>query len=124
MSKTIKNIQDNCTECPVPQNVRDELCPICATRQIIHGKWKLLIVWSLRRGKMRFSHLQAAIPSVKAGPLAAHLKDLIQDGLVDRISFNEVPPHVEYSLTKKGMDYVGILECMNEWAHRYMYQDS
>lgn len=116
MKTNIEELQASCDTCPVPTEMREDLCRICATQQIIRGKWKLLIVWLLRNKPMRFSHLMNAIPNVKQGPLTAQLKELTEKGLVSRTSYDEMPPRVDYSLTKKGRSFLQVLQAMDEWA--------
>lgn len=65
---------------------------------------------------MRFSHLMAALPNIKQGPLAEQLKELIAKGLVCRTAYDEMPPHVEYQLTDKGESFLQVLRAMDEWV--------
>lgn len=56
--------------------------------------------------------------------LAATLKDLIEDGIIDRKSYDEIPPRVEYSLTEKGKSVVPILQGICEWSDFFYKEDS
>jgi len=116
MNTKMEELQANCDTCPVPTALREELCRICATQQMIRGKWKLMIVWLLRKKSMRFSQLMAAMPNVKQGPLTEQLKELTAKGLVSRTSYNEMPPRVDYCLTEKGKSFLQVLQAMDEWA--------
>ena len=116
MNDKLKELQDNCDTCPVPADMRSDLCRICATQQMIRGKWKLMIVWLLRDKSMRFSHLMAALPNVKQGPLTEQLKELMAKGLLRRTAYDEMPPHVEYCLTEKGVSFLQVLQAMDDWA--------
>ena len=62
------------------------------------------------REKLRYSEIRREMYNITDAVLAATLKDLIEDGIVDRKSYNEIPPKVEYSLTKKGKSVVPILQ--------------
>ncbi len=88
---------------------------------MLQGKWKLMIIWSLRNGSKRFSELGREIPNVKQGPLTSQLRELTQSGLVTRTSYNEVPPRVEYSLTEKGRSFLCVLNKMDEWARKCLF---
>jgi DNA-binding HxlR family transcriptional regulator len=119
--KDLKTTQAECTTCPFPDNVKDDMCYICSTQQIIRGKWKLLIIWLIRDHPKRFSQLQRAIPNVKQGPLTAQLKDLTHNGLVIRKSYNQVPPKVEYSLSDNGKEFLKVMSVMNNWAKNNLF---
>ena len=124
MTDKLKEMQDNCGTCPVPADLRGDLCRICAAQQMIRGKWKLLIVWLLRDRPMRFSHLMSAMPDVKQGPLTEQLKELIGKGMVERTAYDEMPPRVEYSLTPKGRSFLQVLQAMDEWAADHLFPES
>jgi DNA-binding HxlR family transcriptional regulator len=121
MAKNIETLQAECSTCPVPVSIKNELCYMCATQHMIRGKWKFLILWTLRQGVKRFSQLQSEIPNVKQGPLTAQLKELTQSGLIRRKSYNVVPPHVEYSLTPKGMAFLDVMQAMDLWARKNLF---
>ena len=121
MEKNIQALQSACVSCHVPQEIKDELCYLCAAQHMVQGKWKLLILWSLRDDVKRFSALHKQIPNVKQGPLTEQLKELAASGLIYRKSYNEVPPRVEYGLTDKGKSFIGVLEQMDIWARQYLF---
>jgi DNA-binding HxlR family transcriptional regulator len=121
MNETLRNMQENCETCPVPADMRKDLCRICATQQMLRGKWKLMIIWLLRDHAMRFSQLMAAIPNVKQGPLTHQLKELTAKGLIRRTMFDEMPPRVEYSLTEKGISFLQVLHAMDDWAQAHLF---
>ena len=77
-------------------------CPIKHTLDIIGGKWKLFIVLQLFGSEqLRFSQLSKNIPGITNTVLSGCLRDMEKDGIILRHQFNEIPPHVEYSLTEK-----------------------
>ena len=120
MIEDLKTMQANCPTCPYPDYIKDELCYVCATQQAMKGKWKLLIIFLLKDGPQRFSELQRSIPNIKHGPLTSQLKELTESGLIDRFSYNEVPPKVEYSLTEKGKDFSNVINVMTSWAKKHI----
>lgn len=90
------------------------------TLMVIGGKWKLIILYQLaREGIMRFSDLRRAIPDTTERMLSKQLRELAQDGLIHREVYKQVPPKVEYSLTKVGCSLVPILLSMREWGLSY-----
>ncbi len=90
------------------------------TLLVIGGKWKPIILYQLARdGVMRFSDLKRGIPEVTERMLSRQLRELEQDGLVHREVYKQVPPKVEYSLTKLGSSLIPILISMREWGVAY-----
>ncbi|HZQ25523.1 MAG TPA: helix-turn-helix domain-containing protein [Terriglobales bacterium] len=98
-------------------------CPVKLTTDIIGGKWKPLILFYLEGGRRRFSELQRLIPGMTKKMLTQHLRELEHDGIVHRKVYAEVPPRVEYSLTKHGESLKPILKLMSSWGskHRARY---
>jgi DNA-binding HxlR family transcriptional regulator len=90
------------------------------TLMVIGGKWKPIILYQLaREGIMRFSDLRRGIPQTTERMLSKQLKELEQDGLVHREVYQQVPPKVEYSLTKLGCSLIPILLSLREWGIAY-----
>ncbi|WP_413810652.1 winged helix-turn-helix transcriptional regulator [Streptomyces sp. OE57] len=84
---------------------------------ILEGRWKLLIVHHLLvRQPQRFSELERAIPRVTQKMLIQQLRALEADGVVRRIVYPEVPPHVEYELTPAGAALTPALNALHDWA--------
>ncbi|HEX9025067.1 MAG TPA: helix-turn-helix domain-containing protein [Clostridium sp.] len=101
----------------------EEGCPLLLTQRIILGKWKLSIIWFLARNKiMRYTELKKAFDdsSLTQKMLTQHLRELEEDNIVSRKSYNEVPPKVEYSLTEVGMTFIPVLNHMENWAEYYI----
>lgn len=98
-------------------------CPVKLTAEIIGGKWKPLILFYLEDKTRRFSELQRLIPISTKKMLTKHLRELERDGIVHRHVFAEVPPRVEYSLTRHGQSLRPILVLMSSWGkkHRARY---
>ncbi|HWQ66952.1 MAG TPA: helix-turn-helix domain-containing protein [Methanospirillum sp.] len=96
-------------------------CPVEAALDIIGGKWKVLIIWQLKGGKMRFSTLEGMLPMITPGMLTKQLRELERDGIVSREIFAEVPLRVEYSLTNLGVTLSPVLDSLCTWGQQYMY---
>ena len=94
-------------------------CPVKLTASIIGGKWKPPLLFYLETKKRRFCELQRLIPGLTKKMLTQHLRELEQDGIVQRKVFAEVPPHVEYSLTRHGESLKPILKLMSAWGTRH-----
>lgn len=91
-------------------------CPIVHTMAYIGGKWKPIILGRLVNGAVRFGKLAAVIPDISRKILTEQLKELEDDGLVLRHSYNEKPPRVEYELSEIGQTVIPILMAMTEWG--------
>jgi DNA-binding HxlR family transcriptional regulator len=99
--------------------VHDFECPVKLTAEVIGGKWKPLILFYLEDKTRRFSELQRLIPVSTKKMLTKHLRELERDGIVHRNVFAEVPPRVEYSLTRHGQSLRPILVLMSNWGKRH-----
>ena len=91
-------------------------CPMTATLEFIGGRWKTIILYTLRLGTRRFGELSVRIPSISRKVLTQQLKELESHGLVKREQFNEIPPRVEYSLTDLGLSLSKVLKEMENWG--------
>ena len=92
-------------------------CPIKHTLDIIGGKWKLFIVLQLfGSAQLRFRQLSKNIPGITNTARSGCLRDMEKDGIILRHQFNEIPPHVEYSLTEKGRTLSNVLLAIADWG--------
>jgi DNA-binding HxlR family transcriptional regulator len=91
-----------------------------AVLDLVGGKWKLLILYHLRGDTLRFSELRRLVGNVSEKMLSQQLKEMTADGLVRRIDFKTVPPHVEYELTAIGLDLCGSMKAVCDWGTRNM----
>ena len=89
------------------------------TLAVIGGKWKPLILWRLKSGVRRFGELQRLIPGVTRKVLTQHLRELERDGIVLRKVYSQVPPKVEYSLSRYGNSLKPLLDELCEWGCRH-----
>lgn len=86
----------------------DITCPLELTHDIIRGKWKPIIIWTLRENRS-LSSLEANINGISQKMLLEHLKELMEYKIVDKISFEGYPLKVEYFLTERGKELLGAL---------------
>jgi DNA-binding HxlR family transcriptional regulator len=98
----------------------DPDCPVCATAEVVCGKWTLLIVRDLAEGKSRFCELERSLQGISPRTLSLRLRALEDEGIVQRQEHAEVPPRVEYALTEKGRALLPIIEDMREYGRRWL----
>ena len=94
-------------------------CGLEAVLAILGGKWKPLIVYHLVGGAKRTSELRRLVSNVSEKMLIQHLKELTDDGVIRRIDFQKVPPHVEYELTDFGSSLSQLLAPLCDWGTRH-----
>lgn len=102
------------SKCPV----RERAC-VATAAAIVSAKWTPQIIYALSNNVQRFCELQKEAGGINPRTLSARLDDLERQGIIAKISYAEVPPRVEYSLTAKGSDLLPILERMVEWGEKY-----
>ncbi|AVK51210.1 MULTISPECIES: winged helix-turn-helix transcriptional regulator [Clostridium] len=94
-------------------------CSVETTLSLIGGKWKVLILRDLINGTKRFGELKKSINSISQKVLTQQLREMEEDGLVERTVYAEVPPRVEYSLTEDGISLKPVLNSMLAWGNQY-----
>lgn len=90
-------------------------CPVTEAFHIMGGKWKPVIVYHLRNGDKRFGELRRLIPDASQKMLTQQLRSLERDGVIHREIFKQIPPRVDYSLTKLGKTIQPIYKKMDLW---------
>ena len=99
-------------------------CPVITTLEVIGGKWKPAILWELQNQDVsRFGELKRAVAGITQKMLTQQLRELEDDGIVQRKVYAEVPPRVEYQLTAYGKTLRSILDEMAEWGFKHMKQE-
>ncbi|CAM5769828.1 hypothetical protein LMIY3S_02968 [Labrys miyagiensis] len=93
-------------------------CAVEATLSVIGGVWKPVLVFHLLHGKLRFNALCRVTPSATPRMITLQLRELEADGIVKRTVFPEVPPRVEYELTKLGQSLEPVLLSMRDWGEQ------
>ena len=107
------------------QTIRElPACPEETTLMLIGDKWKVLILRDLMPGTKRFGELKKSVGNVSQKVLTAQLRDMEENGLVNRKVYAEVPPRVEYSLTELGKSLKPILDAMWNWGEGYKAKNS
>jgi DNA-binding HxlR family transcriptional regulator len=101
----------------------DETCPVCATADIICGKWTILVIRDLAEGRSRFCELERSLAGISPRTLSLRLRALEEEGIVERDTFSEVPPRVEYSLTTKGRALLPLIEDMRSYGRTWLGAD-
>ena len=101
------------------EKIRNYNCPVEAAMDVIGGKYKALIVYELIGGKRRYSEIQRAISQATPRMLSKQLKELEEDGVINRVLYPVVPPKTEYSLTELGNTLVPIVEALCKWGEHY-----
>jgi DNA-binding HxlR family transcriptional regulator len=95
-------------------------CPVSRTAGVISGKWTILLVRDLAEGRCRFCELERSLAGISPRTLSLRLRALEEEGIVERQTYAEVPPRVEYALTDKGRDLLPIIEDMREYGLRWL----
>lgn len=103
----------------------DIRCPLEYGLSVFGGKWNSRIVCVLAEKKvLRYSELRKEMGNITDAVLASTLKTLISDQIICRISYDEIPPRTEYSLTDKGISVVPILQSICKWSGVFYKEDS
>lgn len=94
-------------------------CPIEKTMSVIGGKWTFIILRDLFYGPRRFGELQRSLKGISPRTLSLRLKELEVEGIINRVIYSEIPPHVEYTLTEKGESLLPVFNAMKEWGNTW-----
>jgi DNA-binding HxlR family transcriptional regulator len=108
MARTMNPVHDSAT------------CGVAACAAIIGAKWTALLVHDLSEGPRRFSQLEHSCSGISPRTLAERLRELEHEGIVERHSYPESPPRVEYELTDKGEALLPIIESMRTFGHSWL----
>lgn len=101
----------------------NDTCPVCRTAEIVCGKWTLLVIRDLAEGRSRFCELERSLHGISPRTLSLRLRALEEEGIVERQTFPEVPPRVEYALTDKGRALVPLIEDMRAYGREWLGAD-
>jgi len=101
----------------------NDTCPVCATANIVCGKWTLLVIRDLAEGRSRFCELERSLEGISPRTLSLRLRALEEAGIVERHTYPEVPPRVEYSLTEKGRALIPIIDAMRAYGRDWLGGD-
>ena len=100
---------------------KDELpaCPVATSVALVGGKWKLLIIRNLRVRPWRFNELQRDLEGISQKVLTDSLRQMMDDGLVYRHDYHELPLRVDYSLTELGEKMLPIIDALADFGNYY-----
>lgn len=108
-----------------PKLEKDIRCPLEYGLDIFGGKWNSRVICVLaEKGTLRYSELRSDMTNITDAVLASVLKGLINNQMVIRKSYDEIPPRVEYTLTEKGISVVPILQSICRWSGAYHREDN
>ena len=93
-------------------------CPLRQTKRLMDSKWKSCILDALRHGALRPSELHRQLPEAAPRVLDLQLRELVEDGLVAKTIYAELPPRSEYALTELGASLLPIIDAMIAWGTR------
>ena len=103
--------------------IHDRTCSVACTAELIGAKWTAVLVHDLSEGPRRFSQLERSCIGISPRTLAERLRVLEVEGIVERHSYPESPPRVEYELTDKGAALLPIIDAMREFGHEWLHCD-
>lgn len=95
-------------------------CPVTHFYNKAGGKWKTVILYGISKQVNRFSTLQKAIPTISKQMLVNQLRELENDGIIEKITYAEIPPRVEYKLTEYGESFLPIIMVIQDWGLKDM----
>ncbi len=103
-----------------PKLEKEIMCPLEYGLNIFGGKWKSRIICILAsKDASRYSEIRKELNNITDAVLAAMLKELIEDNIINRVQYNEIPPKVEYSLTEGGKSVLPILQNICQWSKNH-----
>lgn len=108
---------------PIDPTIDQKICDTHDTRDLVRDimtriadKWTMYVIRRLSSGPMRFTELQASIPGISHRMLTRTLRTLERDGLVNRTTYAQVPPRVDYELTRLGATLRKPVMAIVEWV--------
>lgn len=107
MAKTTEKLGGDCLTTMLP--IRDAL-------DVISGKWKMMILVSIRHNNKRFREIERSIPKITSKVLAKELKDLEQHTLIKRTVYDDYPVVIEYTLTDYAMTLEKVMKELHTWG--------
>lgn len=97
------------------------LCPYVTSQKVLTGKWSMYIMYLLTDGPIRFNELQRKMPEeMTHTTLSRQLKKLEEEGLIERIEYQQIPPKVEYKLSDIGEKFRKVLKELEIWGNEYI----
>jgi DNA-binding HxlR family transcriptional regulator len=103
-----------------PEIASRDTCPVGATADLICGKWTILVIRDLADGRSRFCELERSLQGISPRTLSLRLRALEEHGVVERATYPEVPPRVEYALTEKGRALLPLIDDMRSYGRKWL----
>jgi DNA-binding HxlR family transcriptional regulator len=101
--------------------IQPKYCKVQGALSILVGKWKpTILLFLMSEGTMRYGELKKALVGITPKMLTNQLRELEEEGLINREVYPQIPPKVEYSITEYGMTLKPILEAMHEWGTKHI----
>lgn len=97
---------------------KESKCNIDEYVEVFGNKWNLVIISNLRESTLRYTELQSRMQGINSKTITTHLRKLEEHAIIKRKIYAEVPPRVEYSLTKRGKGLIPVLNAMAEWSKK------
>ncbi|GGB72916.1 hypothetical protein GCM10007424_11080 [Flavobacterium suaedae] len=94
----------------------DDNCPVKASLDLLSGKWTLMILFQINNNVMRYGELKRAVTGISEKMLIQELNKLVENKLVSKKAYPEIPPRVEYRLTELGMKTLPIVDKLAEFG--------
>ncbi len=95
-------------------------CPVTATMKVLGGKWKAILINAIyHTSPARFGELRRSVKGITQSMLTSQLRELEDDGIINRKIYAEIPPRVEYTLTEFGLTLSPIILSMADWGKQY-----
>lgn len=104
----------------VKTNSNTETCGVRACMELLDSKWKPIILFEISKGANRFTKLLMAINRINRQMLSKQLKQLEKSGILERTTFAEIPPRVEYTITPLGKSLLPVIQAMKRWGDKQM----
>ena len=101
----------------------NDKCPVCATADLVCQKWTVLVIRDLAEGSSRFCELERSLAGISPRTLSLRLRALEGEGIVERKTFPEVPPRVEYALTEKGRGLLPLIDDMRAFGREWLLDE-
>jgi len=97
---------------------KEYACGFELTLELISGKWKGMILWYLQDETLRYGELRKKLGKITQKMLTQTLRDLEKDKLISRKVYPVVPPKVEYTITKRGLELIPVFTQLREWGNK------
>jgi DNA-binding HxlR family transcriptional regulator len=102
------------------QRMKNADCPVRKAMNMIGSKWKIRLLEEMRDGEKRYGELKRLVEGISEKMLIQELKDLVEEGLVEKKAYPEIPPRVEYKLTDKGYTAMPVIDTIVAFGKQYL----